>query len=86
MNCGWDIALVCDFAQVCEMCHKQHYVIMPKNFCICLPSALEENVLPNIITDEVLDQMFLTYSTIVQSAIQHIIIEDFFCHLELMFL
>ena len=79
MNCRWDIALVC------EMCHKQHYAIMPKNFFIFLPLALEENVLLNIITDEVLDQMFLIYSITVRRAIRNIIGEEFLCPSALMF-
>ena len=67
------------------MCHKQHYVIMPENFCIFLPPALEENVLPNIIIDEVLDQMFLIYSITVRRAIRYIIGEELLCPSALMF-
>ena len=79
MNCGWD------FVQPCEMCHKQHYAIMPKRNCISLPLALEETVLPSNIADELLDQMFIIYSLTVQRAIRHIIGEEFLCPSTILF-
>ena len=80
MNYGWDIA------QACHLCYKRHHAIMPKNYRICLPSILEEKVLPTTITDEVMDQMFLIYSTTARRSILHIIGGEFFCSSALMFL
>ena len=79
MNHGWDIALACD------LCHKQHCVILPKKFRIWLPPTLEEVVLPKDIMDAVIDQMFIVHLPTVRRAIQHIIGDDLLCPLAPLF-
>ena len=80
MNLGWDTDLVC------ETCHMQHRLVMPKNFKIWLQPALDEVVLPRHITDEVLNQMFVMNSHSVSSAIWCIIGEELLYPLALVFL
>ena len=80
MNSGWDIDLVC------ETCHMQHRLVMPKKNRIWLQSALDEVVLPRHIMDEVLNQMFIMNSHSVSSAIRCIIGEELLCPSALVFL
>ena len=80
MNYGWDIALAC------EMCHKQNRLIMPKRNCIWLPPVVEEVVLPSHVTNEVMNQMFIMHSPMVQTVIRHIIGEELFYPFALVFL
>ena len=80
MNCGWDIALAY------EIYHKKNRAIMPKKNHIWLPLALEEDVLPSHVTDEVMNQMFIMHSHTVRRAIPHIIGEEILFPLKLLFL
>ena len=70
MNSGWDTDLVCD------TCHMQHRLVMPKKIWIWLQPTLDEAVLPKNIMDEVLSQMFIINSSLVCSGIQCIIGEE----------
>ena len=79
MNSGWDSNLNC------ETCHLQHRIVMPKNFQIWIQPALDEDVLPKPITDEVICQMFIINSNLVCSSIRCIIGEELLCPSALVF-
>ena len=75
---------VIDVSTSCELCHKQHHVVLPKNFCIWIPLRLDENVLPYNVDDVVLDLMFIVHSPI--QAIKQAIGEEFLVSSALHFL
>ena len=80
MNSRWDTNLAC------EMCHKQHRILLSKKFHIWLQLTLDEAVLPKHVTDEVMNQMFIMHSHTVRTAIQNIIGEELLHPLALVFL
>ena len=70
MQRGWDIAAACD------LCHKQHHGIMPKNFCICRSPSLKEGVLPSDLSNAVLNIMFIVHSPTIMRSIHDVIGEE----------
>ena len=69
-----------------ELCHKQHWVMLPKNFRIWIPLRLDEGVFPADVSDVVLDLMFIVHSPNVWRAIQHVIGEELLVSIVLHFL